>query len=646
MADREEKIAQLKMIANAPEDLCREVLAGNGWNVANALELLVGGGGSGGGGGGGGLDPGLFGSPPEADPTDVTAQWEARNAAAEAIATAEVARLSLNDGDPDEHTEARREAEVALSRAGTVAGAMPILGEMERIVSRGSARSSEQDTIPFVVSFLGNEVSITVPSDGNVQRLKRQLQDRTGVPVEKQVLMGWTGAEPAHDGTVLNSVIHLPTTEPVRLILWVEDGLDPPTPQPAVLRRNPIASVPEVEIALPPAASSGPDTELIHVPSEPSSRASSPSIQSVDGVTDDDEDDEDYGLSPDFDESCFDDSAVLPSAATRLKPMVPAKCSDPYEVANHFADSFAERYQKDGVVLPAFYRAPLFEAMKDAEASAKPLLVYMHSDDLQFSETQVFCSESLSTATVAEFINENYVLWGTDVTSTLQRIRFERSSGAQQLMQHISTQHCPGLYALVKLPGRLEMVGCVEGFEDSQTLFLKLFQFRETAEEHLKELHREVARRTAAEDLRRQQEAEFEESLRQDREKQKAKDEAAAIEAVRLAEIAAQEEYSIQREISAGAKVPSEPDQSDKAALKIQFRLPGGSKCERRFNPTDTLGNLLHFLHSEGKPANKFATFHIPRPGQKISINDKDLDTTLAEFGLHKRDLLYVEELD
>lgn len=414
------------MIANAPEDLCREVLAGNGWNVAvsslqshfsvriaayvsrsflqNALELLVGGGGSGGGGGGGGLDPGLFGSPNEADPTDVTAQWEARNAAAEAIATAEVARLSLNDGDPDEHTAARREAEVALSRAGTVAGAMPILGEMERIVSRGSARSSEQDTIPFVVSFLGNEVSITVPSDGNVQRLKRQLQDRTGVPVEKQVLLGWKGAEPAHDGTVLNSVIHLPTTEPVRLILWVEDGLDPPTPQPAVLRRNPIASVPEVEIALPPAASSGPDPELIHVPSEPSSRASSPSIQSVDGVTDDedDEDDEDYGLSPDFDESCFDDSAVLPSAATRLKPMVPAKCSDPYEVANHFADSFAERYQKDGVVLPAFYRAPLFEAMKDAEASAKPLLVYMHSDDLQFSETQVFCSESLSTATVAE----------------------------------------------------------------------------------------------------------------------------------------------------------------------------------------------------------------------------------------------------
>lgn len=52
---------------------------------------------------------------------------------------------------------------------------------------------------------------------------------------------------------------------------------------------------------------------------------------------------------------------------------------------------------------------------------------------------------------------------------------------------------------------QLEMVGCVEGFEDSQTLFLKLFQFRETAEEHLKELHREVARRTAAEDLRRQQ---------------------------------------------------------------------------------------------------------------------------------------------
>lgn len=71
------------------------------------------------------------------------------------------------------------------------------------------------------------------------------------------------------------------------------------------------------------------------------------------------------------------------------------------------------------------------------------------------------------------------------------------------------------------------------------------------------------------------QEAEFEESLRQDREKQKAKDEAAAIEAVRLAEIAAQEEYSIQREISAGAKVPSEPDQSDKVGLNFSHLYVG-----------------------------------------------------------------------
>jgi hypothetical protein len=81
-------------------------------------------------------------------------------------------------------------------------------------------------------------------------------------------------------------------------------------------------------------------------------------------------------------------------------------------------------------------------------------------------------------------------------------------------------------------------------------------------------------------------------------------------------------------------------------ALKIQFRLPGGGKCERRFNATDTLGNLLSFLHSEGKPADNFATFHIPRPGQKISINAEDPQKTLSEFGLHKRDKLFVEDLE
>jgi hypothetical protein len=51
-------------------------------------------------------------------------------------------------------------------------------------------------------------------------------------------------------------------------------------------------------------------------------------------------------------------------------------------------------------------------------------------------------------------------------------------------------------------------------------------------------------------------------------------------------------------------------------------------------------------LHSEGKPADNFATFHIPRPGQKISINAEDPQKTLSEFGLHKRDKLFVEDLE
>ena len=67
------------------------------------------------------------------------------------------------------------------------------------------------------------------------------------------------------------------------------------------------------------------------------------------------------------------------------------------------------------------------------------------------------------------------------------------------------------------------------------------------------------------------QEFEFEESLRRDREKQRAKEEADAIEASRLAEVERQQQAEAQREQLAAERVPAEPDASDKVRLCLSY---------------------------------------------------------------------------
>jgi hypothetical protein len=109
------------------------------------------------------------------------------------------------------------------------------------------------------------------------------------------------------------------------------------------------------------------------------------------------------------------------------------------------------------------------------------------------------------------------------------------------------------------------------------------------------------------------QEREYEESLRRDRERELAKEKEEAEEADRKAAIAAQEAFDVQRELSAKDKLPDEPDADDPSAVKLQFRLPGGEKAERRFKYTDCLKNVIDFVHSEGRAQQKFAIFHIPR---------------------------------
>mmetsp|Transcript_30020 Transcript_30020/g.78757 ORF Transcript_30020/g.78757 Transcript_30020/m.78757 type:complete len:781 (+) Transcript_30020:131-2473(+) len=658
---RQNKIEQLSAIASIGADLSGDLLKENDWNLEKALDVVLGGGGMPVGSteflASGGADD-LAGGDAAFD--DAAARLAAAEAAAEAIATAEVARGSYNDAeDMAEIAAAAADAEAALARVSGISGAMPLLGEMERMLSRNARRSSVQPVVNFVVSFFGNEIAVDLPSDGPVSRLKAFLEERTGIPVAQQLLLGWPNKEPTSNGTVLDTLVKLPTTTPVRLMLCM-DETEPASsgPATAAATESPVRRRVPDPFDVPIVAGGGAQGNGAAMGADGASptgeegaaAAALPSPHPIEVVSVSDDEDasgddvieiDDSDDDDAFDEA-FDESAFTRPPPPSMDPLVPADVSDGFKIANYFADNFNTRYKSDGDAVPAFFRAPLSEALMEGERKAKPILVYVHSDTS--AETNVFCSEVLARDPVSSFINENYVIWGCDMTLPSLRTKFERASSSQQVLEHISTRRCPALYALVKLPGRIEAMGKIVGFCDKGTAFTELLQFREAAEGPLGTLRAEMLRRSAAERLRHEQQAEFEESLRRDREKQLEKEKKAAEEAVKQAEAAAAEAYDVKRVISAGNKVPPEPHESDKDAMTIQFRMPGNERLKRRFNPTDTIQIVLNFLHSEGKAPAKFDTFHIPRPGQRINLEQEDPTKTLAEFGLHKRDLLYVEE--
>jgi hypothetical protein len=85
-------------------------------------------------------------------------------------------------------------------------------------------------------------------------------------------------------------------------------------------------------------------------------------------------------------------------------------------------------------------------------------------------------------------------------------------------------------------------------------------------------------------------------------------------------------------------QLPPEPDKSDQTACSIVFRLPDGSRVERRFYETCSFGDVMAFVRTKLSPQQK-AQLAVMYPKKVFS----DESQTLQQSGIGQRATLMVE---
>jgi len=283
----------------------------------------------------------------------------------------------------------------------------------------------------------------------------------------------------------------------------------------------------------------------------------------------------------------------LSAASTNRARSTSTTTSDPIEAAKEFRRNFKE--ENAGSCLINFVELSHSDALQMAKSEYKLCFVYLHSP--RHDDARDFCKDVLNFPEVARFVNEKFIAWGGDVST----------SDALLLAVGISPSSFPYCALLSSLGSRVSLVVSVEGYCDSDELLEVLEKSIEDASVSMTEARtrNEVAETDRL--LREEQDAAFKASLAAD----------AAKEAERLLKISAEEELlkeienrrvenerienenkrkEEERELALknrrAEKVKNlkpEPDSTITVGVtKIAFRMADGSRIERRFVTKET----------------------------------------------------------
>ncbi|XP_068636544.1 plant UBX domain-containing protein 10-like [Aristolochia californica] len=312
-----------------------------------------------------------------------------------------------------------------------------------------------------------------------------------------------------------------------------------------------------------------------------------------------------------------------------------------------FLRSYEERY---GFFHPFFYACRFAEALKIAEEEKKFLFVYLHSPEHPY--TPPFCSETLGSELVVQFLDSNFVSWaaissggeGLQMTSALRAASFP-------FCAVVSPVSSSGIAVLQQVEGPVSPTELVEILQRTTEERGLAFRTLATEDEGI------IANRQ----LRQQQDAAYNAALQLDKDRERLRDlaiEEASVNhqktvAVRTKKgtekpdrnVAATKQTgsemkeAIKESHNKGATTPGE----NPMVTQIQIRFPDGERKEQSFSCTDNIQSVYRYMNSLNKPG--IGSYRLISNFPRIVYGFEQLEMTLKDAGLHPRATLFLELL-
>ena len=326
---------------------------------------------------------------------------------------------------------------------------------------------------------------------------------------------------------------------------------------------------------------------------------------------------------------------------------------DPILEVESFVREFEEKY---GVAHPPFHRGSYVQALNEAKRELKFLLVFLHAHSDPDSE--LFCSRVLTHSAVVSYVTRHrqLLLWSCGTRS------YEGFKVSQSLRE---SSHAPLLALIVQREdGLMRLVRKFDVRGASVERFVsQVEQGICDNESYVASAREERQARIMNQEIRRQQDQDYEKSLEADRAKEREKqeerrrkesEERAKQEA--LAAAARRQQQLATLRIQLRDNLPPEPSPEETDVVRILIKLPDGSRLERRFKRTDSIRTLYQFVYSHDAAPTRFQVVsNFPRKELPcVSPTPENPDcfvegreaASFAQVGLGRNETLFVHDLE
>lgn len=357
---------------------------------------------------------------------------------------------------------------------------------------------------------------------------------------------------------------------------------------------------------------------------------------------------------------CFgidDDAFQSTSASKKIMPLMPEDVEDEASAVLNFEMEFSNRY---GPFHPSF-QGTLTETLQASchkpAKERKPLAIYLHHDASVL--TNVFCTELLCSETVVTYLAQNFVTWAWDLTfesnKTFLLAVLSQNLGmaAASTVRTIALNSLPALMVITKVRSTPEVLTVIPGNVGLDDLMTRLIHAVEVFNSEMQSEIWEEEEREARENVKREQDQAYEESLLADRAKEEARRQEFEVKQKQVEEEQLkkeeqeqmrQQEEAIKDAVrkSLADQLPDEPSSDAGFPIShIRVRLPTGVTIARRFRANTPLSVLLNYIASQGYPT---AEFKVLASWPRRDLVTLEPHKTLEELKLYPKETLTLEE--